>query len=327
MIGSSNIKEAMFCPECGRDAAKAGLCIECTLEKQPASLKEFKLVFCSVCGRILYRGRWSDDLGGTLERLVKKNMALPEGVEAGDAKIEFESDGSRLTLKVDLLLSAKGSEKREKLEKTFMIVKDVCPECSRRGSSYFEAVLQLRVPGLERDVNPRLVSHTKKVRGGVDIYLTSLNYARAKATDYKNKGCRVKETAEQGGVREGKQIYRTTISVKPPPFSKGDFVEYSKKILWICGLGKRVECTDLETGKLKRIPINRLQDSKVLATKQDVRRMIVTEVTPDHIQLMDEGDYSTASIPRGRNKLEAGSVVDMVEINRRIFILNSINAK
>ena len=306
-----------FCPKCGKKSF--GICADCFLEEHPIKLKEFQLKVCR-CGRFFYLDKWRTDIESHIERIVERKLTIPTGITIKKVKTKSKISDKKISLEVDLLGNYKNELILYKLHEDIKIIKTMCPDCSRLASSYYEAVLQLR-PEISIDINQEFVSDKKKVQGGIDIYLTSLEYARQLAGNLRKKGFYVKESAEHIGMKDGKKLYRTFISVKSPNFSEGDFLKFDDKIFRVIKLGQTVLCRDVISKKEKTIPLSRVSDSEVIARSNEIKKMIVTNVTPNEIQLLEPHTHVTHDISGKFRDIKAGNEIATIKIDGKIYIL------
>jgi len=203
----------MFCPRCGKKSD--GLCTDCYLELHPVKVNEFKVTACS-CGRYLHKGNWVR-MEGMIDDSVRRNLLIPDEITLQGVEIRHDINEGRVNLEIKIVGEYKKEVIEMKLKSEAKIVKEQCIVCSRQASGYYEAILQVRVEnheGVLDNINPDLITKVERVRGGTDIYLTSFRYAKQLGREFMNKGFSVKETRKQAGMRKGKSIYRTYLSVK-----------------------------------------------------------------------------------------------------------------
>ena len=136
-------------------------------------------------------------------------------------------------------------------------------------AKYFQGILQLRNPSKElidfvrrtvtRDQRA-LIVREKKVRNGVDMYLSSQKYLRAlgkklpKVFPGEMKMTRTLHTVS----KEGKQLFRVTVLFRLLKFKKGDILNVDDEQLEILRIDARVMTKNVKTGKKKRYAIEAL---------------------------------------------------------------------
>lgn len=201
----------MFCPKCGRQGK--GLCIDCYLEGNPFAMKPAEIQVCE-CDKSYSRGRWDKSMGENLLVIVSKNLVSSEKIKVNSVDVESEPDKKHLSVNV----LVKGDYLGEPFETSFdirvKVVRKSCPVCSKKRSGSFEAILQIRNPEIEINFEQDHISTVEKVRGGIDVYLISNSYARRVARQFKKSGYTVKRSAKLYGQKEGKDVYRTSYSIK-----------------------------------------------------------------------------------------------------------------
>ena len=130
----------------------------------------------------------------------------------------------------------------------------VCPDCSKKSSGYYEAVIQLRAD--ERELDSDEIANAEEIIGrviekqarkdklayipqiatpkeGKDYYIGSLKTARKVAGQLKEElGGTTKESPRliSEDKSTGKGLYRIWISLRLPKFIKEDFVRYNETI-------------------------------------------------------------------------------------------------
>jgi len=200
----------VVCPKCGKPSK--GLCVECYLEDNPLQLAETK-VYCCSCGRIRFRDRWDstlEDVRASAAKAVKPSS----DVRVGKVDVRPAIVDGRLILDFDVEGSYRGAGFKKTLNSTTLVQKTTCPECSRRSGGYFEAILQFRCPLPDFPLDDRQVAKVERVRGGVDYYVLSNNYAKGFASQLKRRGYAVKPSEKVFSRRDGREVYRVSYSIK-----------------------------------------------------------------------------------------------------------------
>ncbi|MBD3361398.1 hypothetical protein GF358_01250 [Candidatus Woesearchaeota archaeon] len=132
-------------------------------------------------------------------------------------------------------------------------------------SKYFEGILQLRNPSeelinyvykrIDKD-NQAWISQEKKVRGGIDLYLSSQKYLRQLGKKLKErfpgslKTSRKLFTVQRG---TGKKLYRVTVLFRLYPFKVGGIIEISGEKYKVLKIDKQVTVQNLKSGKKEQI--------------------------------------------------------------------------
>jgi len=313
----------MFCPKCGREGN--GLCLECYLEDNPLYLEHTTLLICN-CGRTRYRNSWDKGLGDVLSRVVEDKLVV--GGEIKTIGVDLKSF-SQLKNKIELklLFSGKylGEEFKREVAGELGLNRGNCPFCGRISAGYYESILQLRVknPQLLFDgVESSMVSKVEEVRGGVDIYLTSSRYGTKLMGELRNKGFLVQDSYTLMGKKDGRDVYRSSISVKEPSFEVGDLIRYDNRILQVLERGSTVKLINLDSGKKVSLPLNELSDIKPAAKNNEAVKCIVTSVRPDGMQLLSLADNKTLELSNSWRDLKQGDEVNVLSLDKRVYILD-----
>lgn len=209
----------MKCIVCGKDAEIESFCGECWLKgKSLFDLKDFEIKICE-CSSILLEGKWKkfysfDDI---LREEIEKKI-IPIG-KIKKCNIEFNIAGT--IIKADVKCTGKISpckvEKEQEKRITIMIRKGKCDECQKDAASYYEAVIQLRVPKLIDKIEKasgEALSSVHDVRGGFDLYLKSNARAKTICSGLQQKGYSVVRSVIFVTRKNNKNIYRNYYSVK-----------------------------------------------------------------------------------------------------------------
>lgn len=132
-------------------------------------------------------------------------------------------------------------------------------------SKYFEGILQLRNPSqeliryvyktIDKD-NQAWISQAKKVRGGIDLYLSSQKYLRTLGKKLKErfpgsmKTSRKLFTIQRG---TGKRLFRVNVLFRLYPFKIGETIEMSGEKYKVLRIDKQVTVQHIKSGKKEQI--------------------------------------------------------------------------
>ena len=298
------------------------MCIDCFLEENPVKLRDIKISLCA-CGNYLYRGHWSKKITDSIERIVEKNLILPSEIRLKGTRILPKFRCNRIDLEIWISGLYGGREFRKKIDANIEIERRECPECSKLSSGYYEAIVQFRTKKSVADLNlnPRFISKIKKVRGGFDLYVVSSGYARQLRRRFDDLGFRIRESSKLVGKKNGKNVYRISISIEEPDFEEGDFLRYGGEIIQILRRGKSSLCRNIVNKKRKTITISNLRGYTPIAKRSDLREGVVTMVSPEGVQVLDLKDNKTYEVKNETLDLEPGQEVDILKIGKEIYIL------
>jgi len=127
--------------------------------------------------------------------------------------------------------------------------------------NYFEGILQLRKCDIEivefvRDEiigDSRVhVAKEEKVKGGLDLYLSSNRFLRKLGKKLYGKfSGEFKESASLHTKKDGKELYRVTVMFRMASFKKGDIVKYKGEEWEVLNVGNRVKMRNIVSRKKK----------------------------------------------------------------------------
>lgn len=200
----------MLCPKCGKESK--GLCVDCYLENTPIERGQLKLSRCS-CGRFRYRGNWSTSLEN-LDKTVKKSVRLPSDMQVDKVEVKHEIKENNLSLDIMIEGEYKSEKFKKELNEKIKLKDLTCPTCSRKFGGYFEAILQFRCKMPDLKVDEDQIVKTERVKGGIDYYVMSNNYAKGVASRLKRSGFKIKASKKIYSRRDGREVYRVSYSIK-----------------------------------------------------------------------------------------------------------------
>ncbi|PKP54609.1 MAG: hypothetical protein CVT90_00425 [Candidatus Altiarchaeales archaeon HGW-Altiarchaeales-3] len=332
----------MFCPKCGKIGD--GLCAECYLKGNFMQFKKTTITACS-CGKIYMAGSWIPESDIIIEKQIKQNLYVPPEINVKKVVFEIISPGKnnkRIFLKIQVSGKYYKEDITTEIDAEIGIIHKTCELCGKRSGNYYEATIQLRdinsrgysditkfidLKNLSIDpefIDPDFITKVDKVKGGIDIYLTSQAYAREIETKFRAKGFATKTSAKLMGQKDGKEYYRIAISIKPPRFNPGDFVKMDKRILLVVETGRNVICKDPGTQVTKTISHVKIQNAE-LVVNSDVRTAIISFVSPDEIQVLDLKSYETIEF-RNKNLIskldaKAGDEIRVLKFEGRNYVV------
>lgn len=204
----------LLCPSCGasnEEVRFAGpFCVRCKpvhidVPKKP----EYQL--CSTCGRMRFKGSWSE-----------WNEAKIEEDVISKCRGEFLKGNYSLERQEGTFFVGDKKEMYPfKIQFPVLIVKVLCPQCSRQSSGYFEAIIQLRGKPSSVKRFTRLfkkilskktfLSKEEEKKEGTDLYIGSSREVVALLAEM---GMRAQISRKLSGQRQGKRLYRTTFLIR-----------------------------------------------------------------------------------------------------------------
>ncbi len=209
----------IYCPVCNRSSDVTRFigefCEPCVIKRLEAELpKKVTLVRCPTCGRIKARNAFVSPTSVSIALAVKSSLRLPEytlyarGALADPLSLEFmtEAEGEHVSFGRALELK---------------IDRQMCADCQRRRSGYYEAVFKVhgddvRVAKIaERfshfiESNNGFISKTVRTGNGVEIYSSD---KKAANEFFVQNRIKVKRSYSLYGMKRGRKLYRNIYSL------------------------------------------------------------------------------------------------------------------
>ena len=315
------------CPICGQPSVE-GLCKRCLLESTdllscPGAIE---VTICQVCGSELLQGKWVPQDSPT-EELVTDAASKAIGVHRDllNPKMTLslhQLSPSRYSVHVTLGGEFAGQAAWEECKIHVKVRRTTCDRCSRISGNYYEAIVQLRAAEralTESEIDQSLliadtlaersrkrgdqlgfIQKIEDTRGGLDIVVGSLKLGRQIGRAVIERfGGRIKESHKLTGRKDGKDLYRTNISVRLPRFVTGDLVEYEGEILEVKGSdGRNTICRGLTNGCRRLISDEDTKTAQVLGNRSNAEKCVVIAKDESVVEILDPESYRTAFIAR-----------------------------
>lgn len=311
----------MFCHLCGKETRELGLCIDCYLKKHPVTMKEVRLQTCS-CGRFNYGPQTHNEIEKHLKKIVSDNLIHSPETTIKNIEVTPTYEEKKIKLRIEVTGTYKDTEFTVETEGTIKKENKPCVVCGRISSSYYEAVIQFRIPvNVKKVLDADYITRTEKVEGGFDAYITNTAYAKKIGKEFSQKGYTVKHSAKLVGRKEGSDLYRTFIAILSPGPETGDIIQHKNKKLHIIEFGKNIRTRDIETGKTAMIAPKELRTAEVIAKKDEIRKAIITSIKPGGIEIMDSENYQTYEIPTHIGNLKQKDEIKYIQIKNKTFII------
>ncbi|PIN86864.1 hypothetical protein COV19_02560 [Candidatus Woesearchaeota archaeon CG10_big_fil_rev_8_21_14_0_10_44_13] len=308
-----------FCPKCGRKGIDGVLCRDCSSEQSSIKFREIRIKFCIDCKSYLFKNKWvkADSIEEVIKRIAKKSL---KSRIAGEIipllpEIEFKP-GINYDFEVKIKVSPK--------EKYFIparIEMTTCPKCSKKGTKYFEGVLQLRNPNEEvigfirNDIRGQAgkgVYITKEERveygKGVDFYITSQKYLQTLGFKLQKKFggiMKVNSRLFSRNKQTSKDIFRVNVLFEMLDFKVGDVVLVGNKPIKVTDISKIATGYDLAMEKKTNFEYKK-KDYRVLERK----KTSVVKIYPS-VEVMDPETYQNLKTGNRKN-VSMGDEVEVV---------------
>ncbi|MCL2863258.1 MAG: NMD3-related protein [Methanimicrococcus sp.] len=316
------------CPECGKNTEKTvrNVCPECFGKK----LNVFELPpvlharVCPRCGSHYYKSKWEDM--GTPEEVAV--LTAEENIGVADILTNVSVGmhaHPRSPYIFDVLVDVKGEVDGvtyDKDSKTEVRVKrEACDMCSRRAGGYFEGIIQIRANNrtitkeevvqclklveetmlvqLKKGDKLAFVTDTITFKDGADVYIGSSKAGRHVCKHIiESKGGTMAESYTLAGMKDGRDVYRTTFAMKLPEFKKDDVVYFEDKVIEIKNCGKRVTGINLMNSSNFFIDIEHFKNAKLLGNTADAKDAVLVAVEENGIQILDPETFETVTIKK-----------------------------
>jgi len=349
----------MFCPKCGNTTSPMieGICQNCFLKK--FSILEIpeniEVIVCTHCNAKFEEGKWEESEIPEEEiiyRALERSINIDHHINQEKLEIELEIIQMRGTI-AECYIEAEteifGEIIKQSFESKVRIVRNVCPNCSKQQSGYYESVIQFRADnrGLteyEKDKTDEIVDKTltnrfykdklaylvqkAKLKEGQDYYIGSYKSGKKVADAIKEEfGGIIKESPRliSQDKSTGKGLYRIWILVRLPRFKKGDFVKYKDKYWRIINItGKRILIQDLDTFEKMSLQWKEYENIEYIKEEKDIQTTTLISKSPSNIQILDPEDYTVIDNPinnKNFNKFNIGDELKVIKIENKVYIL------
>ena len=319
-----------------------GLCPKCYAERRrPISPPEFlDLVRCSTCSRMLIGKRWvKGDIESAIIPLLDENVVTAKEVRFRTFTFDARREDERnLTITVKAILRVDDMELLKSFTTRLRVHGGACPTCGKRAGHYYEAILQVRAEGrilspdeteevvefAERSVDraaetgEAFISEIEPVRGGVDIYLSAHELGRNIAKELRAKyGGSVGVSSKLFGLKDGKEVYRTTHLMRLPRYRVGDVVSLDKELYEVLSMGQRPLLGNLGTRERKAAASGMMEKAKIVPSERLVADVLA--VTESEVEYSDPTSSKTARARKPPN-FEESDTVEIVKVEGRAFV-------
>lgn len=315
------------CPRCG-GPSPLGLCDRCRMEM--ANLLDcpdsVEVTVCPVCGSTLLRGRWQD-AEATVEDLITDAVAAEVGTHRDLANPEVSisvrrKNATQYLVSVHLAGTFGEIPAEEERIVAATVRRATCERCSRMAGNYYEAIVQVRgskgAPSkeelketqkiaeattdycLSRGDRLSFVQEVREVKGGIDLVLGSTQQGRAIARAIQDRlGGISGESYRLVGMKDGKNVYRTTILVRLPRLRAGEIVRAKGAFMEVRRFeGKRTFCSSLLDGHTAYLSEEDAEDALVVGDRSSAERGLVVAGDRDVLEFLDPESYRAVSASR-----------------------------
>lgn len=344
----------MICVECGSEVEKLknGLCSECYFNKNASVDIEdpIEIDICSRCGSVKKGKEWIEraDLQTLMLDRIEDALSISSSVDRYSFQVGFdESDPKNIHSDIDITLLSDEAKVEKHLTTNIVLKKTQCRNCSQREGNYYEAIVQVRptekkmaeevkkkvskivherIDGDKSEKKNVFITAEEEIHGGLDFYLSDRRVSKNLSYDIADEfGGLVTTSSELAGREDGQNVYRMTYSVRLPPYEKGDFVEYEKKIYKIKKIksGNRPAVVyDIKKNKSTTINRKELEEAKIHGGEELVKKAVVVSEDKREIKVLDPDTYETKTLLKPEGFSGKKEEVSVVKIKDRLFIIS-----
>jgi nonsense-mediated mRNA decay protein 3 len=325
----------LFCPNCGRNVGKTydGLCSDCFIDK--LELIHYPKVLnakrCPNCGYYFIKGKWTRDV--VLEAISEVKMN--EEAKDDEMIIKDEIGEDEISLHITAIATVRGIRVEKEADMEIMLKSASCERCSRIASGYYESIVQVRADGRalieeelkkceeiaykESDMGGDRMAFVKvkEIKAGMDIYVGRKSLGRKIAKSIIGElGGKYSESAKIFGRKDGRNVYRTTLVVRLPRFTRGDVIIMGEDVIIVEQSEKRLGL-NLERGT-KVV----YDDAELLCNVRDARETVLVAVDDAEAQVLDPDDYRLISLkkPSFLNQ-DGGTEVLVIKTRKGLFFV------
>jgi len=344
-----NEKNKMFCVECGRETEifKDGLCKKCYLKNNhfTEGPEKIDLPICPHCGAYKYKNTWTSKIQNeVLIKIIKNVFKISRELKKVDINPVCNDTDDGLKCRVIISGFIDDEEINEEHDLIVNLKRTVCDVCSKRFGGYHEAIIQVRAESrnlTNEEIDnivlsvENMVEHQRskgnrglfitdmgREHGGVDFFLSDKTAAQNITKKlFEEYGGEMKTSAKNIGMKDSKQIYRSTYLLRLPSFQKDDVVKISDSYYYVYSIsGKKTHLIDIKNWEDKVFEIKDLQNLKVVGGEELIKEMIVISQKKDEIQLMNQKTYKMITLKKPSKEKMIGERIKIIKIDDDYFL-------
>lgn len=253
-----------FCPKCGNIIKEnTVLCAECF--KPDFDFKDINIIICNSCHSYWYKNKWTkyDDVYAAIKKISMENVKAKIKVLKISKELKEKIYSYKAGIKEDIMIEM--TREHQTFDIPAKLEVTLCPNCSKKGTQFFDSIIQLRNCNEEilrfarNEVNKqnkkgifinKEVPIEKYSIKDIDLYLTNQTYAKTLAEKIKkNFGGIIKKNAKHFSLnwQTTKTIYRLNILLLLPNYSKNDVIKEENHLYKIMSIGDKIHVEDLKT--------------------------------------------------------------------------------
>ena len=340
----------MFCVECGKETPiyKKGVCIKCyvnstTFTHGPEILN---LIQCSKCGVYKYKNNWvKQSTHDIILRIIKDTYKIAPELQNIDFILNCEPIASQFTCNLTITATLQNHPIEEIHQIQIRVSHIVCDVCSKQYGGYYEAILQIRADNrkltkkedqhiTEIIENTIQTEHTKGNRklfitdiseehGGLDFFLSERGSAYMLAKKIQNTyGGELKQSTSTVGMKEGRELTRSTILIRLPSYQKNDFIKINDTYFLIIRVtGQKMHLKNLSNWQETTFETKDLKKYQIYPQKDYLQELIVVSQTPTEIQLMHPETYKNFDLKKPKKVPINSSTIKAARLDDTLFLV------
>lgn len=311
-----------FCPNCGSLlCGEKELCSLCS--KPDFNFKDIHIVLCNSCNSYHSRNKWVKfkDLDVAIKNIAFLCIKAKVQIKHLPKELKEKILDYKAGVKTDIFIPVKHGHHEFELPAKLEVT--LCNKCAKKGSQYFEAILQLRNSTEEILQFVRNEVERQKKKGiyinkevpvekysikDVDLYLTNQTYAKTLAEKIKkNFGGTIRKNAKHFSLnwQTTRTLYRLSILLQLPNYKKNDVIKHESHLYRIISLGDKIHVIDLKTNHKTSLPNKESYDILHPVTFQVIKRY------PEY-EVLDPNTYYQARLMNPSKKLEINQKIKVV---------------
>ena len=336
------------CPRCGNKKTLGTFCKECLQQLHPLvkSIKNSSITYCALCTRVKPHHEWKhyaqeEILVKSLsQNLIFDPEATIDSVEFGDSIVERKPGIKKKTTVLVIVTGKNESAKssyEEEYDLPFEYEVTLCPLCRKKGSSYYEGILQIRnqTVAVRGAIYKYIAEHKKKglrlakevpVSSGSDYYLSSQRSVHHLARFLRQQfGGEMKISAQHfsANAQSGKVLYRVNALLEIPEYTKGDVIRRDDQYYFVLGISSKVKAENLSTGSQENFAYE-----KGGVIRLPVKTTTVSSVDP--VEILHPVTFQSA-VPHNSKyapaELDAGEEVSVAYDAGYVFLIPNTKEK
>lgn len=330
-----------FCPRCGKKDIQGDLCAHCAHREHPLESVATRLEFCVHCRKYKRRNTWLRFKGfrEVIREAVEKNLEKAQKQDTGKVLIPehelhrlkelYETPKPGLQTEIQVGIQRRDDPLPHIMPLTVFFT--TCNHCGKRGTQYFEGILQIRKApeevyafirkklDLEKEKGAQATSE-RRVQNGIDFYITKQGFLKKIGVLLNKKFGGVLKTSVRIftiNKQTSKDVYRLNVYFEPMPLNEGDAFILEGSLMKLLRRGKQVVYFNFE----KNASVSTKSGKLIRAEKVPTKTATVIKNKPS-IEVMDPETYQPVAISNKLlTSLVLGKKVNVVKHKGKMWVV------